>query len=219
MKKHLYTLLLVLTMTTISHWASAQHDFQINLSNLILYEINVNYEFLELNENTTLGAFGGYVYGFPDQDDHRYYYFGPELRFYPFPIKGADLFFIGIYSRYKNGYTDMEITENGYNSANNESFYNSEIVQSDYQKVAVGFNLGMKWVTDSNIIFGFNTALGRNAYFHYETPQYQSSIKNQSDSDSYNKDEYIDSNDSKYWDFRIGVHVGYRFGRTAKASE
>ncbi|PIB35845.1 hypothetical protein BFP72_10795 [Reichenbachiella sp. 5M10] len=192
--------------------ASAQQDFQINLSNLIFYEANMNYEFLSFDGNATLGAFGGYVYGFPgNNEDQQYYYVGPELRFYPFPNRGADGFFLGLYSRYKNGYKTQTITESGYTSGGDRLNENTEL-KVDYEKLAFGFNLGMKWVTRSNVILSFNTGLGRIAYYDYHTPTFQSSIENLVDPITY--EVYTDDNtiDSKYWDFRIGFNIGYRFG-------
>ncbi|UXP31902.1 DUF3575 domain-containing protein [Reichenbachiella agarivorans] len=199
--------------------ANAQQDIQINFSNLIFYEINVNHEFATLGDEVSLGVFGGYVYGFPEQDNHRYYYFGPELRIYPFATNGTDGFFVGIYGRYKNGYTRRTLEENGYTLISNDYIENKDSENIDFQKVAFGINMGFKWVTRSNLLIGFNMALGRNAYYNYED-DFPNSIKHQVTSDSYHSS--IDGNniDSQYWDFRVGFNIGYRFGSSKiKTSE
>lgn len=215
MRNQISKTIAVLCLTWLAHLsAQAQQDFQINLSNLILYEAAASHE-IALNKNTTVSAFGGYVYGFPGQEDHRYYYLGPEIKFYPFPTtKGADLFFIGIYGRYKSGYTETEFYEYGdllTNSGFTDQYQTQDV---DFQKFAFGFDIGIKWITDSNIVFSFNTSLGRNAYYNYDYDVFEAgSIENLVTPSSYESDYSSTSGlDSKYWDFRIGLNVGYRFG-------
>ncbi|MCV9385687.1 DUF3575 domain-containing protein [Reichenbachiella ulvae] len=205
----------VLCLTWFGHLsAQAQQDFQINLSNLILYEAAASHE-VALSPNATLSAFGGYVYGFPGQDEHRYYYIGPELKFYPFPTtKGADLFFVGVYGRYKSGYTETDFYEYGEIPGTPDYLDNNQTQDVDFQKFAFGFDIGIKWITDSNIVFSFNTSLGRNAYYNYDYDVFDAeSIENQVNSSTYENSYSSTSGlDSKYWDFRIGLNVGYRFG-------
>lgn len=222
MKNQLSKSITALGLALIWHLsAQAQQDFQVNLSNLILYEAAASHE-IAISENATISAFGGYVYGFPGEDDHRYYYLGPEIKFYPFPSeRGADLFFVGIYGRYKSGYTQMELFEAGQTSGGN--YLSETLTESiDFQKIAFGFDAGVKWITDSGIVFSFNTSLGRNAYYNYDYAPFDAlSFESQVIPSTYQSSyESTSGLDSKYWDFRIGLNVGFRLGgKKTKTSE
>lgn len=215
MKNQLLKSLSLLGLALLWHLSTnAQQDFQINLSNIILYEAAASHE-VAISENATISAFGGYVYGFPGQDEHRYYYLGPEIKFYPFPSeRGADLFFVGIYGRYKSGHTEMELFETGRETDGGNYLSDTYTESIDFQKIAFGFDAGVKWITTSNVVFSFNTSLGRNAYYEYDySPFDELSFENQVSPSTYESSyESTSGLDSKYWDFRIGLHVGFRIG-------
>lgn len=192
----------------------AQQDLQINLSNLIFYEFNVNYEFKEVINQATIGVLGGYVYGFPNAEGSEYFNIGSEFRYYVSSQKTAHGFFFGLYSRYKNGFENLEVDESGY-SINDPTQWVSNFQDSNvkFQSVVVGISLGMKWVTESNLIFGFHVGLGRNIYYNRSDIEIKNSIIDQIDPDTYFLETYSYSDiDSEFIDFRTGFNIGYRFG-------
>ncbi|MGL1887760.1 MAG: hypothetical protein OCD76_14685 [Reichenbachiella sp.] len=213
MKTFLTTLIALITMNTFA--IKAQGDLQINLSNLIFYEFNMNLEFKEVIDQGTIGIFGGYVYGFPETESDSYLNIGTEFRYYVSPNRGANGFYVGLYTRYKYGNQVLEISESGYDSSTDMWLYNYTNQEMPFHKVSVGLNFGMKWVTPNNLIFGFHIAPGRNIYSNNgDVSQIQNSIKDDVDPDTYSVDAYDYSEFDEYWDFRTGFNIGYRFGST-----
>jgi len=187
---------------------SAQQEISINASNLFLYEFNMSYEFA-INDNLAFNGFGGYVYGFPEQSyENKFWYIGPEVRYYPAPRYGADRFFFGFYARYKDGYSKSEIYESGQlkSTGQYESFY--EMANQEYTKVAVGLTLGAKWITSKGLTYGFFGGCGRNLISSYSDAY--TSHKDLFEPGTYYMDRYSGS-DSKYWDVRLGFNLGWRF--------
>jgi hypothetical protein len=189
----------------------AQQDVKVNISNVFLYEFNVNYEYL-LNEYATVGGFGGYVYDFPGVDNpNQYWYLGPEFRYYVSPKNGADQFFIGLYSRIKSGKTYVDFYESGMstNGFDYLNFYQND--QVNYTKLGIGFTCGGKWIAKNGFVYGVFGGIGRNLFANYDESSFVSH-RDQFDPNSYytSTDNY---NDSKYWDFRIGFNVGWRLGK------
>lgn len=202
--------LLILCFTA-SFSMFAQQDLQINISNIFIYEANVSYDYA-LNDFVSVGAFGGYAYGLPDnQTANKYLYLGPEVRFYVSPKNGADRFYVGFYSRASSGNAQVSFEESGFSIIDGYYTTNYQSDRVDYFKLAMGFTLGSKWVTESGFTFGVFGGLGRNLIHNYDETSfnshpglfqpgtYSTSISN--------------NNDSKYWDFRIGFNVGWRFGK------
>ncbi len=203
-------LLVIAAFLTLSGFA--QHDIKLNITNVFLYEFNVNYEYL-LNEYATLGGFGGYAYGFPGvEEPNKYFYVGPEFRYYVSPKNGADRFFIGLYSRVKVGSSYLTQTENG-TPINDPfgylSYYQTEEV--DYFKLGLGVSLGGKWVTKTGFVYGVFGGIGRNVVSNYDETAFVNH-ESEFNPDSYYKDTYSDY-DTQYWDFRIGFNVGWRLGK------
>ncbi len=209
MKFRLFALTIVFSFA--ANRAFAQQEIYLNVSNALFYEINAGYE-KALNDNLALGAFGGYVYGFPDQYlATKFWYVGPEMRYYVSPKYGADRFFFGFYSRIKSGFAETEFTENGQDINNPQQWLSFSSTQNqDYFKLAVGFTLGAKWVTRKNLTYGFFAAFGRNLVASYD----ESSFTTNEDlfyPGSYYVYTYRSDLDSEYWDLRLGFNLGWRF--------
>lgn len=207
MKKFLNTTFALLFLTNLR--VSAQQEIFLNVSNVFLYEFNMSYE-NALNDNLTIGGFGGYVYGFPEQSyENKFWYLGPEVRYYPTPRFGADRFFFGFYTRIKNGYAESEFTETGQliSTGQYESYY--WMGTQDYTKVSVGLTLGGKWITSNGLTYGFFGGFGRNLFSSYTEVDYTSN-ESLFIPGTYYSSTYAGT-DSKYWDVRLGFNLGWRF--------
>lgn len=203
---------LLVVFTCLSIAGFAQHEVKLNVPNALLYEFNVSYEY-GLRDNLSLGAFTGYVYGFPDQsNDTRFFYLGPEVRYYVSERNGLDRFYFGFYSRLKTGYTQARFNESGFNSNTGEYLNFSQSEQQDYFKVAVGFTIGGKWITRDGFVFGVFGGIGRNLIANYDETAFVSHA-DQFDPNDYYTDTYTADIDSPYWDFRVGFNLGWRFGK------
>jgi len=189
----------------------AQQDLKFNISNVFIYEANISYE-KSLNDFLTLGGFAGFAYGLPDNDEaNKYVYLGPELRYYVAPKNGADQFFVGVYSRAVSGNALITFEESGLSLVNGWYDYYYQTERVNYFKLALGFTLGSKWVTKNGFVYGVFGGLGRNIIHAYDETSFEPHTK------YFQLDTYSSSirneNDSKYWDFRIGFNVGWRFGK------
>lgn len=208
MKKLITSTIVLLFLVNLQ--VSAQQEIHLNVSNVFLYEFNMAYEHA-LNDNLTLGGFGGYVYGFPEQSyENKFWYLGPEVRYYTSPRYGADRFFFGFYARIKDGYAENEYSEGGQliSTGQYESFY--WMGKQDYTKVAVGLSLGAKWVTNKGLTYGFFGGFGRNLVSSYSNEDY-TSHEDLFVPGTYYQSEYSSGTDSKYWDVRVGFNLGWRF--------
>ena len=213
-------------LITLSFSAVAQtHDIKINASNALLFEIMGAYEY-GLNDNMSVSLFGGYNYGLPvyaqDEYDRQFQkfmhfgYIGPEFRYYVSPRKGCDGFFFGGYMRYKTGYVDTWLSQSGTLKQNapqypyypNGYYYYEGLTKQDFNKLAIGFTLGGKWVVNKGFIIGVFGGFGRNLFANY------SDIPELIDPIYFEGDEYhyIERSvwDSRYWDFRFGFNLGWR---------
>jgi hypothetical protein len=207
-KLQLLTLVLASALSFSMH---AQHDVKINITNVFLYEANINYEYI-LNDYATIGGLGGYVYDFPDvSDPNKYWYVGPEFRYYVSPKNGADRFFIGLYSRFKSGSAYVNFNESGLASDGSQYLYYYQEDKTDYTKLAIGFTLGGKWINRNGLVYGVFGGVGRNLFASYDESSFDSHES------EYDPNSYFTSTssnrDNRYWDFRIGFNVGWRFGK------
>jgi hypothetical protein len=204
------SLLLSLLVSLAANRAFAQQEIYLNVSNAILYEINLGYE-KALNDNLALGGFGGYVYGFPDQYlATKFWYIGPEVRYYVSPKYGADRFFFGFYSRIKSGFAETEFYESGYSIQNGQYLSISNTQNQDYFKLAVGFTLGAKWVTRKNLTYGVFAGFGRNLVASYDETSF-STNEDLFQPETYYTSYYRSDLDSEFWDVRVGFNLGWRF--------
>jgi len=191
---------------------SAQNDLQINLSNVLVYEIDFNYEHV-LSDYATVGGMIGYVYDFPGESyPATYFYIGPEIRYYVAPKHGADRFFIGAYFRYKNGETHSVYEESGETSSGYYGYYSQDIIE-EYNKLAFGFTVGSKWMAESGFLYGLYAGIGRNIIADYSSTSSVDSHEDEFIPDTYHSHVYSYSKDSEYWDFRVGFMVGFRLGK------
>lgn len=201
----------VALFTTVALSASAQHDVKFNFSNALLYEINLSYEYL-LSDYATIGAFGGYAYDFPDvANPNTYAYFGPEFRYYVSPKNGADRFFIGAYASYKAGNATLQLEESG-RDINQEPIWFWEESRAHYTKAVFGLTVGSKWVVKDAFVVGVFGGFGRNLHFQYNDDDFVSH-ENMFVPDSYKTSVDMLGNSSRYWDFRVGVNIGWRLGK------
>ena len=193
-----------------SPFLNAQSDIKLNVSNAIIYELNVMYEYT-LSDNMSISAFGGYVYGLPEiEETVKYLYIGAEFRYYVSPKLGADGFYFGGYTRYKNGYSKGHIEESGILLDGGGYNYNEQKLDVDFNKLAFGFSLGSKWVTRSGFVFGFFGGLGRNLYADYKESSDYSSREHLYVPGTYQANVVKSSLDSRYWDWRMGFNIGFR---------
>ncbi|MCV9385688.1 hypothetical protein [Reichenbachiella ulvae] len=191
MKKHLF----IICFLGLSSFCQAQTDVHLNIVNLLFFEASGSIE-KGLNKNISVGGFAGYFYGLPhgaegpfflsnNGGENKYFHIGPEVKFYVYPDGSLNRFFVGAYARYTNG------------KATSPDNYGGEI-SSRYNKGSMGLSLGSKWVTKSNIIFGFFGGIDRNFVSNYNNERYLGT----SPADG----------DDEYFGYRIGAHIGYRFG-------
>ena len=208
MKKIIIAFFLLLTIGP----ARAQSDVQINLSNLLIYETELSYEKV-LSDYVTFGGMVGYVYDFPGISyPVNYFYIGPEFRYYVAPKYGADRFFVGAYMRYKDGYHTAVFEENG-QTPNGEWKYYDQMAKFEYSKLAVGFTIGSKWMAKTGFLYGGYIGVGRILYSDYSPQSDVTSHEDEFTPETYYSYTYSYSNDSEYWDFRVGFMIGYRIGR------
>ncbi|RJE75167.1 hypothetical protein [Reichenbachiella sp. MSK19-1] len=188
------TNLLLLVFMLWGFVSRAQTDVNLNIVNLLLFEASGSID-KGINENLSFGGFMGYYYGLPDlstEDGYNnFFYIGPELKYYVLPKNGLDRFFVSVYAKYSNGEAKAADWDYYGNGALNQPV-------SKYNKFAFGIGLGSKWVTKSNIIFGFFGGVDRNLVSNYDNQAYL--------------DQEPGDTDDEHFGFKIGAHVGYRFG-------
>jgi len=172
----------------------AQQELHFNVSNVIFYEINGDFE-LGIKDYLSVSAFGSYVFGLPVKDDYdpykKYSYLGAELRLYPGSKINMSGFFLGIYGKYSFGdlYTTLYT-----NTANNT-------VQRqvwDFNKTSIGITMGSKWMIGNHFNIGFLLGAGRFVSINYSEPG------------TVDKAEFFGL-DQNLYDFRAGLMVGWRF--------
>ncbi|PIB35843.1 hypothetical protein BFP72_10785 [Reichenbachiella sp. 5M10] len=190
--------LLLLILCLGCYVGQAQTDVNLNVVNILLFDASGSIE-KGINDNISFGGFTGYFYGMPDLADedgyNKYFYIGPELKYYVYPKGKLDRFFVGLYAKYSNGEA----------KASNWDYYSNTPAEqpvSHYNKFAFGISMGSKWVTKNNIIFGFFGGLDRNLVSNYENKDYLNYDTGSSDHENFG--------------FRIGVHIGYRFDAASK---
>ncbi|UXP31901.1 hypothetical protein N6H18_16265 [Reichenbachiella agarivorans] len=183
--------------------SQAQVDAQLNIVNFMLFEASGSVE-KAINNRVSIGGFAGYYYGLPEDNsdilpvfngnggENKYFYVGPEIKFYVLPKDKIDRFYIGAYARYLGGKATSPDTEEYINGN-----YVPIEVSSTYNKVAFGFSIGSKWVLPSNIMFGVHGGLDRNIVSIYENNDYL--------------DHTLGGDDNENFGYRIGISLGYRF--------
>jgi len=186
----------ILFAALLSGNAIAQNELSLNVSNLLINEANITVEHA-FSDYVSLVGFASYVYGFPPTENMEFlntnFYFGPEMRYYVSPLNGIDRFFIGVYL--KQAFGNVSVNDE-YNYYYGPSEFSNQ--SSAYSKMAFGLNLGAKWVTQNNLLFGLNLGFGRNIYTQFNNENF--------------KDYYFNSNGfNEFYDFRIGFNLGYRF--------
>lgn len=177
----------------------AQSELSLNVGNLLFKEFALSYE-QGITDNLSISGFASYNYDLPPSDNidfiNRNINFGPELKYYVNPNKGIDGFFVGLYVKESIG----TITVNNNYS---ELLANSSQAVSDFNRMAVGFQIGGKWVVQNNVLFGLNFGMGRNLYNAF--------------SDQVVRDYYFNDNSlAENFDFKFGFSMGYRFGNVSK---
>lgn len=186
---------LIIFFLGLSTFCRAQTDVHLNIVNLLFFEASGSFE-KAINKNVSIGGFTGYFYGLPDGTDgpfilsnnggdNKYFHVGPEVKFYVYPDGSLNRFFVGAYARYSHG------------EATSPDNYSAEI-SSKYNKAAMGLSIGSKWVTRTNIIFGFFGGIDRNFVSNYKNEGYL--------------DASHANGDDEFFGYRIGAHIGYRFG-------
>jgi hypothetical protein len=208
MKRLITTTIALLVLFNIR--VAAQQEVYLNVSNALLYEFNMGYEH-GLSDYVSIVGFGGYVYGFPDQSQEtKFWYLGPEVRYYASPKNGADRFYFGFYMRAKSGFAETEFYEGGEDPQTGyyESSYSYQ--NQDYFKLAVGFTVGAKWITRNNLTYGLFAGFGRNLIADYDETNFQGNPDDYTPG-SYYSGYYRSDLDSEYWDLRVGFNLGWRF--------
>jgi hypothetical protein len=206
--KIVFTLVLaVLSLQKIN----AQQELTFNFSNFLFYETNINYEYL-LKENMGLMLSTGYVYGLPDvAEPNKFFYVGLEYRIYVAPKRGGDGFFIGAYSRYKNGFYPAGQTERGRPvGLPNQSLSLTQNATVNYDKLALGITFGSKWQSESGFVYGFFLGFGRNLVSAYSYENYQTN-EQLFIPGTYQVTYGTSQWDSALWDLRFGFNLGWRF--------
>lgn len=190
------------TLTTILFLASvpycrAQTEVNVNIVNLLFFEASGGVE-KGINENISVGGFAGYFYGLPNnpnndflpiaqnEGENKYFFIGPEVKYYIFPKGVLDRFFVGGYAKYSLG-----------KAVSSQTNSNNQSISSSYNKAALGISIGVKWVTENNFIFGIFGGVDRNFVSQYENEEYLNYLSG--------------GTDGNYFNHRIGAHIGYRF--------
>jgi hypothetical protein len=189
----------------------AQQEITLNFSNVLFFETNVNYEYL-LNENMGVMLNTGYVYGLPDvAEPNKFFYIGSEFRYYAVPKSEGDGFFVGAYTRYKNGFYPAGQTERGRPiGMPNQYLTLTQNATVNHEKLALGITFGSKWKSESGFVYGFCLGFGRNLISSYSYENYQT-----------NEEKFIPGTyelsygtsqwDNALWDLRFGFNVGWQF--------
>ena len=201
-------------ITILGIWLSfqgiAQQDVKLNFSNLLIYELMGSYEY-SFNPHISLSGIVGYSYGFPDVNDPTaFFYVGPELRLYVAPKRTTDGFFVGVYSRYKNGYTLGSVSQYGILKANGNYDGIQQGGNIDYEKFSMGIVFGAKWVTDIGFVYGFYLGGGRHLWTNYTFGNF-TDYSYLFTEESYEFEYWRGQYDNELWEVRVGFNIGWRF--------
>jgi hypothetical protein len=190
----LFKALFVLVFGLISVKSKAQQELHFNVSNVIFYEINGDFE-LGIKDYLSVSAFGSYVFGLPVKDEYdpykKYSYLGAELRLYPGEKPNMSGFFLGVYGKYSFGdvYTTL-YTNTGNNTVQQQVWA--------FNKTSIGITMGSKWLVKDHFSIGFLLGAGRFVSINYAEPG------------TVEKAEFFGL-DQNLYDFRAGLMVGWRF--------
>ena len=194
---------------------NAQHDVKTNFIGLLFKNYGLGYEFI-INDEMGAGLSFSYsksLLGF-DTKDYSSLNITPDFRFYTNPEDGADGFYFGGYLNYaKVGIDNLSLSlstettdANGYTTVTYADVpYNYTLTG-----IALGIELGRKWVTNSGVFFETNFGIGR-----YLTTSH--SYSNSRVKDYYETTDSRGFEEGMDWfytfDYRFGLNIGYRFGQ------
>lgn len=142
--------LLLLSIFCIGLAATSQAQFEVKVNPISLLFSNVNIN-AEVGINPNFGIDFGPVLSFRSStvlgSDFKSSQFGLTVnpRYYFSPKRGIDRFYIGGYAKFLTGKYSSE--------SNNDEYSNT--------RLAVGFNLGYKIVTEGGFLFDIGFGLGR----------------------------------------------------------
>lgn len=195
----------------------AQHDVKVNFIGLLFKSYGAGYDYV-INDEMSAGLSFSYstsILGLKTDGHYSALKITPDFRFYTNPEDGADGFYFGGYLTYaKVNFNDLIAaipteTYDPYYGYNVTTFkdvpYNISL-----NGIAVGIELGKKWVTNSGVFFETNFGFGR--YLSKSV-----SYSNNEVSKYYEDNDITGDEDGINWlytfDWKFGLNVGYRFGQ------
>lgn len=181
---------------------SAQHEVKTNVAGLLFNQFGLTYEYV-LNDNVGVGATVSYFTA-PAVFSYEYtaFSFTPEFKYYLDPTRmDADKYFVGGYLKYRNTSADeylFTIDANG----------DDQTIGQTTNGVALGIMTGRKWVTKSGFMFETWAGFGR---YLFTTESYTNDYDPETAGGLGSLVAAVD--DLPSWDYRIGITVGWRFGK------